>query len=60
MISAPYHRFRGEGVYKLITKVLANPLKPLMRILVSGLQGVRVAGRQIQDICLITNELLDS
>lgn len=49
-----------SGCYKIIAKILANWLKPVLSILVSELQGSSAVGRQIQDLSLIANELLDS
>lgn len=49
-----------SGCYKIISKVLANRLKPHLHSLVSDLQGASIVGRQIQDLSLMANELLDS
>lgn len=49
-----------SGLYKLVAKVLANRLQVHLPSLVSDCQGVALEGRQIQDLSLIANELLDS
>lgn len=48
-----------SGIYKLVVKVLSVMLRPLMSSLVSDHQGVGVIGRQIHDIGMIANELVD-
>lgn len=48
------------GVYKILAKVLANRLKPLFGSLIYHTQGVNIEGRQIQDISMVANELLDT
>lgn len=49
-----------SGCYKLVEKVLAYHLKPLLQLLVLDFQGTLVEGRQIQELSLMANELLDS
>lgn len=47
-----------NALLKLLTKVMANTLKPLMPTLVSQHQSVFIKGRQITDGILITSELV--
>ena len=50
----------GGGLYKLLTKVLANGLKKVIGKVVSPDQNAFVMGRQIFDASLIANEVIDS
>ena len=48
------------GLYKLLAKVLANRLKKVIGKVVSPDQNAFVMGRQILDVSLIANEVIDS
>ena len=48
------------GLYKLLAKALANRLKQVVGKVVSSSQNAIVEGRQILDVVLITNKVVDS
>ena len=47
-------------IYKIISKVIANRLKPLLPILISPEQKGYVEGRQILDGIILTHEVIHS
>ncbi len=47
-------------IYKLISKILANRLKPLLPLLISPEQIVYVEGRQILDGIILSHEVIHS
>ena len=49
-----------EGLYKLMAKVLANKLRKVIGKVVSPDQNVFVMGKQILDVSLIANKVIDS
>jgi hypothetical protein len=50
----------GGGVYKIISKVLANKFKLVLGKIISNTQNAFIDSRQILDLVLIANECLDS
>ena len=48
------------GLYKILAKVLANRIKRVLGQVISLVQLAFVEGRQILDVVLIANEVVDS
>jgi hypothetical protein len=58
------HHFRPSSlcniIYKIISKLLANRLKPLLSKIISPFQTAFVPGRHIQDNSILSHEMLHS
>ncbi|XP_026399652.1 uncharacterized protein LOC113295538 [Papaver somniferum] len=50
----------ANTVYKIISKILTNRLKPLLDTIISPFQSAFVSNRQIQDNIIISHEILHS
>lgn len=50
----------SNTIYKLISKILANKLKPILNRLISPNQSAFLPGRQITDNIIVSHELIHS